>query len=472
MMRDFKIGAKEKESEIERLTTNMLKAWRMSAIIREREETRQYYLARNTHIRRKNRAFRDDAGGLIVNDTLSNARLASAFVRASVEQKKNYGFARPFVFEVTGEPGKEMDFYRQEWDKFLDDEVRAAIKRVAGYAILYGIGWGVPQVENGRLKLLAVNPEKIYPAWNDAEHTSLEFVVREYIEERFEGDTLNKAEFWDAEKTAFFIWEGELLPDVGKEIELGIKGGAGHIDNGFERVGWGRTPFIAFKGNDDELPAISVSRSYIDEYDALISKIADTLADDMDAVLLLKGVSPDMGSLKETRDRIKNSGIAAVDADGDAVYIKNNPDISAARQYLDLLAKDIKQFNAIIDTIDAKFGTNNSGEALKMMYQDMDIYLNGLEAYFREFIWGLKWFFDRWLEIRGLGFEKWRGFGVSVKLDRDMMVNESALIENVVKLRGLVSQETLDAYNPAVLNHATEKARRAAEEKQRSEVKE
>ncbi|MDR1067607.1 MAG: phage portal protein [Clostridiales bacterium] len=454
---------REHDEEVMKLTENTLAAWRGSVKRREMEDARQYYLARNMGIRRKRRAYRDDNGDMAMNDTLSNARIASAFVRVSVEQKKNYGFARPFLLETTGHSGEDLNFYNDAWNRFLDGGARAAIERIAGNAILYGIGWGVPYIEAGELRLLSVCPEKVYPVWNDAEHTSLEFVVREYSSERFGEEGVHKVEFWDADTAAFFVWENGLSPDVGKEMELGIEGCAGHISVGGERIGWGVTPFAAFKGNDDELPVLSVSRSYIDEYDALISKAADTLEDDMDAVLLLKGVSPDMGSLRETRERIKNSGIAAVDTDGDARYIKNNPDILAARQYLDLLSKDIKQFNAIIDTMDAKFGTNNSGEALKMMYQDLDIYLNGLESKFREFMRGLKWFFDRWLQMKKGGFERWREFGVNVTLDRDMMVNESSLIENVVRLNGLVSQETLDGYNPAVISHKTERARRKKE---------
>ena len=44
------------------------------------------------------------------------------------------------------------------------------------------------------------------------------------------------------------------------------------------------------------------------------------------------------------------------------------------------------------------------------------------------------------------------------------MINETELIENTAKLSGLVSQETLDNYNPAVDSHDIERERRENEE--------
>ena len=54
-------------------------------------------------------------------------------------------------------------------------------------------------------------------------------------------------------------------------------------------------------------------------------------------------------------------------------------------------------------------------------------------------------------------------------LDRDMMINESTIIEDTVKLMSTgVSQETIDNWNPAVESHEIEQSRRDAESQNES----
>ena len=231
-----------------------------------------------------------------------------------------------------------------------------------------------------------------------------------------------------------------------------------------EGVSWGRVPFIALKGSDDELPLLNLIRGQIDAYDQLQSKSTDGLLDDADPIIVLRNVSPDVDGLIGTRNLLKNSRIATIDENGGAEYLQVHPDINAVQVKLEHLRKDIREFGAGVDTQDVKFGSNPSGVALRSMYQDLDIYTNNLETEFATFVESLKYFFDLWLEFRGVGSAKeWRDYRVTVKLDRDMMINEGELISNTATLQALVSQETLDEYNPAVKSHTEEQARRDAE---------
>ena len=49
-----------------------------------------------------------------------------------------------------------------------------------------------------------------------------------------------------------------------------------------------------------------------------------------------------------------------------------------------------------------------------------------------------------------------------------MLINNSELISDVVKMQGLVSQKTLDEYNPMVIDHTIEQKRRETEKEQQA----
>ena len=105
---------------------------------------------------------------------------------------------------------------------------------------------------------------------------------------------------------------------------------------------------------------------------------------------------------------------------------------------------------------------------MKSFYESLNIWCNGFETEFRICMENLKYFFDKWLSWKGgFGtFEQLQEIPITFTLDRDMMINETEIMDNVVKMRGELSQETLDEMNPWVENHQKEQERRDKEEKE------
>ena len=83
----------------------------------------------------------------------------------------------------------------------------------------------------------------------------------------------------------------------------------------------------------------------------------------------------------------------------------------------------------------------------------------------------LKYFFDKWYEFSHKGsFDECQKYKLLVKLDRSMMVNQSAQIDDVVKLANTgVSQKTLLEHNPIVQDVELEQERIDEEKKQNQE---
>ena len=203
----------------------------------------------------------------------------------------------------------------------------------------------------------------------------------------------------------------------------------------------------------------------------LKSKGIDSLLDDIDAVLVIEDISPEMGELARARKILQNSRIVSVDKGGNAHFEKVDADITAIAQQLEIIKKDIQDNTSTVDLTTIQLGTNPSGESMKTFYESLNTWANGFESEFRVGMRNLKYFFDKWLAWRGgFGtFEELQAKKVTFTLDRDMMINETSIIDNLIKLQGELSQETRDEMNPWVENHEKEQKRRDEEEKQRRE---
>lgn len=206
----------------------------------------------------------------------------------------------------------------------------------------------------------------------------------------------------------------------------------------------------------------------------LKSKSIDSLLDDIDATIVIEGIGAEMGELSEARRMIQNSRIIALDIGGKAYNLKTDTDISQVASELEIIKKDIQDNTSTVDLTTIKLGTNPSGESMKSFYESLNTWCNGFEAEFDVFMENLKYFFDKWLSFKtGFGsFEELQQKEITFTLDRDMMINESEIIENVLKLQDIISQETLDEMNPWVESHEKEQERRQEDLKREQEQNE
>lgn len=466
------------------ITKNILNEWRGCNAIRDMQEAEMYFNVKNTNIDTKTRSYTDENGKLVENKTLSNVKAKTAQYRKSVNQKYNFALAKPFVISC------DNDKYKEEWENFLTDKIIKVIQRTGKAGINKGIGWSYPWInELGELEIVDIQPETIYPAWHDIAHTELDFIVRDYILKEYVNMTaqdIRKVEFWDRkiiEKYRDYslgFGTGDLVPDTNGEYELGENEERATIQKTHltkkDGTGesWDRVPFLWFKGNDEELPLLNECKSDIDSYDMVKSKAIDSVIDDIDPIIVIEGIGAEMGELQKAREMIKNSGIMTIDPGGDAKYLKVDANITAAEQELEIIRKDIIDNTSTVDLTSIQLGTNPSGEAMKAFYEALNTWCNGYEAEFRVYMENLKYFFDKWLSWRGgLGsFEELQKIAITFTLDRDMMINETSIIDNVVKLDGKLSQRTLDEMNPWVEDPDKEQERRDEEEKKMMEKQE
>lgn len=461
------------------ITQNILQEWRNSEKILDMIEAEKYFQIKNTAIEKKTRSYKDpESEQLVVNNTLSNAKSKTGKYRKLVNLRQNFSLDKPFIISC------DDDNYKEAWEEFLDEDTRDIITLIGKQAINKGICFAYPFIkEDGNLALMNTQSETIYPAWADINHKELDAIVRDYVVKEYINQTptdVYKVEYWDRKIFQKFIDYGQgkgygnLLDENVENTETGERVSViyTHMQNGKgEGVSWDKVPFIPFKGTEDELPALNECKSNIDNYDLIKSKGIDSILDDIDAVLMVKNISPELNELAKARKIIQNSRIVSVDGDGDAKYLTVNLDITAVIEQLDILKKDIIDDTNTVDVTTIEFGSNPSGKAMRMFFEPLNEWCNGFEKQFRAFMKALKYFFDKWLSWKGGygSFEELQKKKITFTLDRDLIVDESDIIDNLVKLDDELSQETKDELNPYVESHEKEEKRREEDLKKQQE---
>lgn len=419
-------------------------------------KTAERYFDGHPDIEEKKRVYYDKDRRAYDNPAASNVKMKSNFLRMLVQQKQDYGFAKTFVLKLSTEKQDEIDLkedpYGLAWKNFCDRVLFKLSHTLAGQAVNGGIAWAYLWIDSeGELQIKDIPAELVFPVWADRQHTDLDRLVYNFLQVKYSSstaDSVEYAEYWTKNERYLFNVsdaykaQAELVDGEGNPIYS-------HMTDG---ISWGEIPFIAFKATDDEKPLLSFIKDYVDSYNKLDSNSIDSLIDDLDPLLVFKGISPNVKDLIEARELAKITRTVSVDTDGDAHFIQAQTQVQAYLDKLQSIRKDIYKFGYGVDTSDARFGGNPNQLEIKSLYQDLDTYTDGLERQFQNFIDQLKYFFDMWYELTGKGsFDIAQSYKVLVKLDRAMMINQSAQIDDTVKLMGTgVSQKTIMEFNPVV----------------------
>lgn len=285
-----------------------------SPVIQDIRTADRYFDIHND-IERKTRSYFDKDGKSIANPAANNARIKSNFLRMQVQQKQDYGFAKSFVLKLSTEKQSEIDLaedsYGLEWKNFLEKILYKMTYRLAGQAVNHGIAWCYVWIdENGELNLEDLKGDLVYPVWKDRQHVDLNSLVYNYFQLEYKSLEPTKTEFAELwTETEHFKFD---VSDGYKDVPF-FTDSHSHMTNG---VSWEKIPIIPLKSTDDEKPLVLFIKDYIDSYDKLISRSIDGLIDDLDPMLVFKGISPDVRDLIEARELAKMTRTISLDSDG------------------------------------------------------------------------------------------------------------------------------------------------------------
>jgi SPP1 family phage portal protein len=439
-----------------------IKAWKQSPERKAMIQGEAYYIGLHDILKRKRTAIGKD-GNLEEIKNLPNNKIVDNQYAKMVNQKTNYLLGQPLTFDT------ENKNYEQALSEVFDKGFHRMLKNLGENALNCGIAWLYPYYdEKGELNFMRFEPYEILPMWADAEHTKLDMIIRVYeviVYESTEPDIKEKVEVYYPDKIEKYDFtDGQLVPDAEAPVSDYV---VFEDESGAMGYNWGRVPVVAFKYNNRETPLIRRVKSLQDAINVMISDFGNNMQEDSrNTILIIKNY--DGQNLGEFRQNLAAYGavkVKTVDgADGgvDALTVQVNSENYKA--ILELLKKALIENAMGYDAKDDRLGSNANQLNIKSMYSDIDLDANNMECEFQAA-------FEDLLELLNMHFIN-RGQGdfskdeVSIIFNRDMLMNESEVIDNCAKSLSILSEETVVANHPWIsdLDKEMEKLKKQKEE--------
>ena len=384
-------------------------------------------------------------GELEVVKNLPNNRIVDNQYKKMVIQKSNYLLGRPFIIQ-----GENND-YVKVLKGFLNKKFMRTLKAVGEDSLNCGIGWMFPYYDdNGEFTFKRFRPWEIIPLWKDAEHTILEAFIRIYEVIEYIGNeekVIEKVEVYDESGVSYFELTNSstLKPDGDEHVPyFSIE------DQGFN---WTKIPLIAFKYNSKEIPLIRMVKSLQDGLNLIEANFQNQMEEDTRNTILVL-VNYDGENLGEFRRNLATYGavkVRTVDgAGGDVRTLQVEVNSENYKAIIELFKKAIIENAMGYDAKDDRMAGNPNQMNIQSMYSDIDLDANGMETEYQASFEELLWFINCHLFNVGMG--DYDQEDVEIIFNRDMMINEGEIIDNISKSVGIISDETLVAQHPWVNN--------------------
>ena len=390
----------------------------------------RYYIGKHDILKRRRTAI-GEGGKTVELDNLPNNRVVNNVYKMLVDQKVNYLLGRPISIRCGDKAVSE------KLKKVFNREFFRTLKNIGEDALNCGIGWlYVCFDENGELKTRRIRPFELIPAWTDSEHTELDYAVRVYDTLQYVGKSerlVTKAEIYTKEGVRSYVLEGSRLTE---ESALTPYCSADGKSYGFKKI-----PLIPFKYNSKELPLIKNVKGLQDGLNSLLSDFHNCMEEDVrNTILVIKNYDgEDLGQFRKNLSAYGAVKVKTVDGSQGGVETLNiEVNADNYKTIIDIFKRAIIENGRGYDAKDDRLGSNPNQMNILSMYNDIDIDANGMETEFSASLEALADFV-----ADGSG-------EVEFVFNRSMIMNESEVIDNIVKSKGLVDDEVLRARHPWV----------------------
>lgn len=404
----------------------------------------------NHDILKRKRTIIGENGELIVVENLPNNRIVDNQYGKMVDQKKNYLLGQPIAFKIDNE------LYGKLLKKIFNKRFQRLIKNVGEDALNTGLGWLMPYYnEHGEFTFRRFKSYEIIPGWADTEHTILDYAIRIYEVIAYEGKQekiVEKVEVYDENGIYRFVIEGsKLVPDeepFSNYFTTIDEDGDQVIEQGWN---WSKIPLIPWKYNSKEIPLIRKVKGLQDGLNTILSNFQNNMEEDARNTILIL-VNYDGENLGQFRKNLATYGavkVKTVDgAAGDLKTLQVEVNADNYKAIIEIFKKAIIENAKGYDAKDDRLSGNPNQMNIQSMYSDIDLDANEMETEFQASFEELLWFVNIHLFNAGLG--DYEGEEVEVIFNRDILINETEVIDNVNKSAGILSDETLVANHPWV----------------------
>ena len=429
--------------------TREIRHFQLSKKRKEMLDGEKYYCGQHDILSRK-RTVIGEGGTLQEVTNLPNNRIVDNQYKKMVDQKNNYLVGQPFTIQT------ENEAYANELKQIFNKKFHRLLKSVGEDSLNGGIGWIYPYYnEKGEFCFKRIRPFELIPGWRDAEHTELDYAIRIYdviVCDKKQEKVVQKIEVYDDKGISFFEASdtGSLTPvEPYFQNYFTITNGEG-IETGYN---WTKIPLIPFKRNSKEIPLLNTVKSLQDGLNLIESNFQNAMEEDTRNTILVL-VNYDGQNLGEFRRNLAQYGavkVKTVDgAGGDLKSLQVEVNSENYKAILEIFKKAIIENAMGYDAKDDRLNGTPNEMNIQSMYSDIDLDANGTETEYQAAFEELLWFIN--CHLSNIGKGDFEGEEVDIIFNRDMLISESSIIDNINKSAGILSNETLVAQHPWVDN--------------------
>lgn len=422
--------------------TRQIQQWKQSPQRRTQITGAKYQRGEQDILYHQRTAIGKD-GKLEVVHNLPNAQIVDNQYARMVNQKTDYLLGKPPTFD------SEDKAYTAALQKIFGAHFLRQLRLLGEDALNGGIGWLMPYYNDyGAFQFRRFEPYQVLPFWADAEHTRLDAAIYLYEVEAYEGETekiVEHVEVFTLGGVDYFALENGLLtPETPFHTPYATVGG--------KSLNWSKIPLVAWKANAAEIPLICRVKPLQDAINLMESAFENGMLEDPRNTILVV-VNYDGTDLGELRRNLATYG---------AVKVRNDtgsPGGGVSTLNIELNAENYKTILSLFkqalienargyDAKDDRLNGNPNQMNIQSMYSDIDLDANAMETEFQASLEELLWFVNAHLANSGVG--NFDGVPVKITFNRNVLINNSELIQQCKDSVGLVSDRTILAHHPFV----------------------
>ena len=392
----------------------------------------RYFKGKQDILNRSRKIIGPD-GELCPIHNLPNNHIVDNQYRKAVEQKLNYILGKPIklVFEDKA--------YGNDVVNILGNNFNILLRRIALDSINCGIGWLYVYYDSyGNFHFERFSPLEIIPIWENKNCDRLrEFIRCITVEDKKIIEIYRK----DGIHTFTFLNNNTTAQNYTYKAYFKIN------DKNYT---WSIAPLIPFKYNYDEMPLISSVKSLQDGINLIESDFINIMQEDYrNSILIL--VNYDGEDLGEFRRNLAEYGAVKVEGGEGGGDVRSLKVEVNAENYLSILSVFKRAFveNAkAFDIRDEKSGRNTNQLSIKSLYSDLNLDANGMESEFSSSLLHLLSLVN--IHLFNFAHKEYKNTSLEILFNRDILISESEAINNIIRSKDLISQETLLAHHPWV----------------------
>lgn len=438
-----------------KIINKILNDYRSSKDYEEIVTSYEYYNNKQEILYKKRLGIGEVKGTREVIENLPNNKIMRNQYAVLVDQKKNYLLTRPI-----GVSSENKSYQEKLQQELFDFKFHKLIKSVGRDSLLANMGYIYPYIDKeGNFKLMKFDPLEIIPIWEDKLHTWLQGFIRFYKTVDYEDHETEIVEY-------YHMWGIDRYEEVNGELVLREQ--EPYFMIGDEIGNWGRIPLIYFRMDEQEQPLLNRVKALQDAINSILSRFMDTMDEDSrNTILVLKNIGGhNEQDLKRIRREINRSGIIAFSSNpqtgnADVSTLSVDIDISNYETVLEILIRSLIEVGRGVDTNSELFQKAVNQMTIQSLYTNIDLDANEMETEYKVSLDILLYFYNYY---KGYDHQD-----VKFTFDRNILINETATIENAQKSIGVISNRTIMRHHPWVEDIAEEEKQVAKEMKEESD---